>query len=105
MLSFSLSLREQGLNNERIHQDTHFYGGAAVSPAPDAEAAQRTSRSTEQSLMFDDLAYQASIDHNPHLRHEDPSPEHARVLPSSASKDRLLEMVDAGHSRVFPRQM
>lgn len=94
--------REQGLNNERIHQDTHFYGGAAVSPAPDAEAAQRTSRSTEQSLMFDDLAYQASIDHNPHLRHEDPSPEHARVLPSSASKDRLLEMVDAGHSPGFP---
>ena len=89
-------------NNHPYSDNTRFYGSAAVSPSPNAEAAQRTSRSTEQSLMFDDLAYQASIDHNPHLQYNDPSPEHGRGLPTSASKDQLLEMVDAGNSPSSP---
>ena len=62
------------LNNaslQHFSHDVRFYGGAAVSPSSDAEGAQRTSRSTEQSLMFDDLAYQAGIDQNPHLQHKD----------------------------------
>ena len=106
MLSLSLSpfpssrrSRKTSLNNV---SRTTFYGGATNSPSPDAETPHRISDSTEQSQVFDDVQYQAHIPYDPKLLAKEPSPEHVGLLPTSASRDRLIEMTDAGHSPNSP---